>query len=262
MNKFIALCSVLCLAGCVGGGVDGEVGSADGALRPGSFSQNYQFRGASADANFYGYSEDGCSWWGGSIYGGANVNHVVRGRPVSSAFTYAYLNGYNWCTGQNFNGWGSTESVSIDGLNSAHLSVPLTVSSSTCTWVDCAGSTDPRCAPPTCDPGRPGPWCCDPLDPSCPPPPPPPPGYYECTNVDQTGNFVADITGVGDTSRGINMSNYSSGPYRSVSRTNGSWRSANATGSLVIGGRNFLAGATGYGSLSNNTTSSHTFYRY
>lgn len=226
-------------------------------------STNYQFRGASADANFWGGSADGCAWWSGYISGGQNVSHMVRGRPVSSAYTYAYIYGYNWCTGQNFNGWGSAESASIDNLNGAVLSVPVTVQSSVCTWVDCTGSSDPRCAPPPprCDPAV-DPWCCDPITGFCPPPPPPPSGYMDCTYVEQTGNFDAALVGVGDVYRGMSMNNVSSGPYRSVWRDIGSSRQAEATATLVVGGRNLLAGATGYGSLRNNSSSSHTFYRY
>jgi len=189
-------------------------------------STNYQSRGASADAGFY-WSDD-CSYGSAYVYGGQNVSHVVRGAPVSSAYSYAYVWGYNWCTGDSFNGWGSVETASISGLNTARISVPVTLSS----------------------------WSCheDPTEPR---------GTVCAEAVLGTGNFVVDLIGTGEVNRGISMNQYSAGSYRSSSRTNGSWRAAEATGSLVIGGRDYIEGAVGaWGSIRNDTSSSHWFYRF
>ena len=187
-------------------------------------SQSYQVRGSWADASASSYNECGSAY--AYAAGGDQVSHSTGGRPVESDYTYAGVSSYNWCTGEWFNGSGSTDiSPTINSLDNATLSVPVNLYTYSCTW-------DP-------DMG----WLCN---------------YVDLG----TATLTANLTGTGDVSNGISMNQWSYGPYRSSSRFNGQSRGADASMSLILNGTDLLAGSMGWGTLNKVNSGSLWFYRY
>ena len=82
--------------------------------------------------------------------------------------------------------------------------------------------------------------------------------WWSCTS--ESATLTANLTGTGDISNGHSMNHWSSGTYRYSSRSNGKYRSADATMSLILdsNGTDLLVGSTGWGSLSKVNSGSHT----
>jgi hypothetical protein len=188
-------------------------------------TDSYQYRGASVEA--YAWKYDGCVYVSANIWAAENVSHISGGAPVESAYASAYLWGYNWCTGANLWGGGWTESgPSINALNGATLSVPVSLYSQSCTW----------------DPNT---------------------GWWSCNTADLgTATLTAQLTGTGDVYSGLSMSQSSSGPYRSFSRSQGDSRPADSAMSLILNGTDILATSASWGNLYRSNSGSHWFYRY
>ncbi len=191
----------------------------------GVVSQNYQVRGSWANGNAWINNECGNTY--AYVAGGDQVTHLKGDKPVESGYTYAWVQGYNWCTGEWFYGAGSTDtSQTIDRLDSATLSVPVNLYTQSCT-----------------------------LDADT--------GWWSC-NYDFVGTatLTANLTGTGEVSSGISMNQWSMGSYRSFSRFNGQYRQADTAMSLILNGTDMLAGSMGWGNLNKVNSGSHWFYQY
>jgi len=186
--------------------------------------QNYQVRGKGMSATFYSY--DDCGYVSGYVYSSESASRMTgSGGPVTTAYSYAYLWGYDYCTGSTFegSGWSEGGPTVTGGLSSATASVPMTLQT----------------------------WACGDNN-----------GYWECWyDVIGTGTLNVTINATTPATRGMSMNQWHSGGYRSSSRQNGTYRSGDATGSLVVNGTDYLAATTGWGDISDNANGSVTIYR-
>jgi hypothetical protein len=188
-------------------------------------SDSFTYKGKSADAYFYAYGD--CTYLSGNVYGGEQVTHQAgTGAPVSGKYVSAYLYGYNYCTGESFSGYGYGDAVSVaQNLGSATLSVPVSLWSWGC-YDDGAGN-----------------WTCSSND---------------------LGSGLLSVTLTANdatTYKGHSHGTYNAGPYRSSYRSNGTYRTADAAASLVLGGVDLLAGVLGSGTIASSQSGSRTLYK-
>jgi hypothetical protein len=106
-----------------------------GAASAEVFKDTVKVKGDAANASFY--SETECSYTGASIWGGEQTTHQDGGQPQYTAQAYAYIYSFNWCTGESFDGYGSSASVNNDGTKSASISVPVNLYRWQCDEVSC-----------------------------------------------------------------------------------------------------------------------------
>jgi hypothetical protein len=187
-------------------------------------TQHYSFqtRGKGAQATFY--AGDACSYVTVNAWESESVTRSVNGAPVTSAYANAFVFGFNWCTGAQMFGFAFADSgFSQNQLNSAAMSLPITITSEICAVVN---------------------------------------DEWQCTSSDASATLTVQITGTGDTSRGMSMSHQSSGDYRQIWRQSGSFRSGDATGSLVAGTTDLLAGVAGFAELTTSTSGQNDIYRF
>jgi len=183
---------------------------------------SFQTRGKGAQAWFY--AGDDCSYVAVNAWESESVTRSTSGGPVTSGYSGAYVFGFNWCTGAELFGFAYADSgFSQNQLNSAAMSFAMTITSQTCGVVN---------------------------------------DEWQCTSSDASATLAVQIAGSGDTSRGMSMSNQSSGTVRQTWRQSGSFRSGDATGSLVMGTTDLLAGVAGFGQLTTSTSGQNDLYRF
>jgi len=168
-------------------------------------SVKYQYRssGKNAYINFYSYDESGCGYTGGYMQVSESMyrdNQNGRSNPVSMGYVSLYSD--NWCNSSYRYGYGE--------INLSALNIPKSLSNATAhgagsiTWDECSWDETSSA--------------------------------YSCNNKSENITVDIEITAMDSmvTNRSTNSS-VSSGPWGTStysSRSNGTYRDANATGSI------------------------------
>lgn len=173
-----------------------------------------QYAGGSASASWSAHDE--CGFTSGGVFGAEQTSHVSSsGQPWTTVEVRADFWHVDWCTGESWEAHGaSTTGLSITRLDAATIELAV-----------------------------------DRLEPVC---GEQPDGGWACPSVVvETATVAVTFTGVGDTESGNYLDSQMGGGIVLAHRGHGSYREATVTGSLVLGGRELLAGDT-YADLSQN----------
>ena len=203
MRRWIVSAGLVVTTACVG--QDPTSSSTSDSLAQIS---SYQVRGSGAYA--YGWGGNSCMWVSFDVQGNDQTSHNTGGRTVTSSLGWAGIWAYDYCTGTEYYGWGSSEGGFSASKSSA--SAVVTFASGAYRW---------QIAVAECWQDDAGTWwpCYE---------------YASVGPVDVTIN--ATWTATGDIFRGVDQWVSRWGGYVAKNRWTGSWRDATVSTSVTIAG--------------------------